>query len=62
VRLSPSEAISVRAAHLVERERVAEYRTRLRALAAERRDVRLLTSGPWPPYSFSEMSGPNRPR
>ena len=61
-RLSPSEAIFVRAAHLVERERVGEYRTRLRALAAGRRDLRLLTSGPWPPYSFSEMSGQNHPR
>lgn len=54
-RLSPSEAIFVRAAHLVERERIAEYRVRLRALAAERRDFRLLTSGPWPPYSFSDI-------
>lgn len=61
-RLSPSEAIFVRAAHLVERTRVAEYRTRLRALAAVRRDLRLLTSGPWPPYSFSEISGQNHPR
>jgi hypothetical protein len=62
VRLSPSEAIFVRAAHLVERGRVEEYRTRLRALAAGRPDLRLLTSGPWPPYSFSEMSGQNRER
>lgn len=61
-RLSPSDAIFLRAAHLVERERVAEYRTRLRALAAERRDLGLLTSGPWPPYSFSEMSGQNQLR
>ncbi|HEX8148685.1 MAG TPA: GvpL/GvpF family gas vesicle protein [Pyrinomonadaceae bacterium] len=61
-RLSPLEAIFVRAAHLVERGRVAEYRARLRALAAERQDLRLLTSGPWPPYSFSEMSGQNHPR
>lgn len=61
-RLSPSEAIFVRAAHLVERARVGEYRARLRALAAERKDLRVLTSGPWPPYSFSEMSGRNQPR
>ena len=59
-RVSPPEAIFVRAAHLVEREQVADYRAQLRALAAERRDLRLLTSGPWPPYSFSEMSGQNR--
>jgi hypothetical protein len=54
-RLSPSEAIIVRAAHLVERGRAAEYRARLRTLAAGRQDLRLLTSGPWPPYSFSEV-------
>ena len=52
-RLSPSEAIFVRAAHLVERARAEDYRARLRTLAAERRDLRLLASGPWPPYSFS---------
>ena len=55
VRLSPSEAIFVRAAHLVERARVEEYRARLRALAAGREDLRLLNSGPWPPYSFSDI-------
>ena len=56
-RLSPPEAIFVRAAHLVERGRVAEYRARLRARAAGRQDLRLLTSGPWPPYSFSDLKG-----
>lgn len=55
-RVSPSEAIFVRAAHLVERASVEEYRARLRTLAAARRDLRLLTSGPWPPYSFSEIN------
>lgn len=59
-RLSPPEAIFVRAAHLVERERVAEYRARLRALAAGRVDLRLLASGPWPPYSFSDVMGAKR--
>jgi hypothetical protein len=61
-RLSPPEAIFVRAAHLVERPHVADYRARLRALAAGRQDLRILVSGPWPPYSFSEISGRNRPR
>ena len=37
-RLSPSEAIFVRAAHLVERARVEEYRARLRTFAAARDD------------------------
>jgi hypothetical protein len=57
VRVSPSETIVVRAAHLVERGRVAEYRARLRELGARRTDLRLLTSGPWPPYSFSDIKG-----
>jgi hypothetical protein len=61
-RLSPPEAIFVRAAHLVENARVTEYRARLRTLAAERQDLRLLISGPWPPYSFSEISEQNRER
>jgi hypothetical protein len=56
-RVSPSEAIVVRAAHLVERAGVDEYRARLRSLAAGRHDLRLLTSGPWPPYSFSDIGG-----
>ena len=55
VRLNPSEAIVVRAAHLVGRGRVAEYRARLRALGAGREGLRLLASGPWPPYSFSDL-------
>lgn len=54
-RLSPSEAIVVRAAHLVERGRVALYRERVRALRSARAGVRLLTSGPWPPYSFAGL-------
>lgn len=54
-RLSMTKSLLVSAAHLVERERVAEYRVRLRTLAAERGNLRLLTSGPWPPYSFSDI-------
>ena|GEM_PF-344301 len=54
-RVSPSEAIVVRASHLVERERVEEYRESVRAARAERRGLQFLTSGPWPPYSFSEL-------
>jgi len=52
-RLRPAETIVVRAAHLVARASVADYRERLRTLRAERPDQRFLTSGPWPPYSFT---------
>lgn len=58
VELCPSAAASkllVRAAHLVERARLAEYRARLEAARAERgAALRFLTSGAWPPYSFSD--------
>ena len=56
-RVSPSEALFVRAAHLVERERLEEYRARVRELTAERANLHFLASGPWPPYSFSEIGG-----
>jgi hypothetical protein len=55
VRVRPSESLVVRAAHLVARGRVGEYRERLRTLRGERPDLRFLTSGPWPPYTFSEI-------
>jgi hypothetical protein len=55
VRVSPSEAIVVRASHLVERECIEAYRTSVRACGIERSWLQFLTSGPWPPYSFSEL-------
>jgi hypothetical protein len=61
VRVRPAGAIALSAAHLVERARVAEYRARLRALGAGRPGLRLLTSGPWPPYSFGEVKAEARP-
>lgn len=54
-RVLPSEALFVRAAHLVERARLEEYRARVRGLGAERADLHFLSSGPWPPYSFSDI-------
>lgn len=54
----PNEAIVVRAAYLVERSRLKEYRQRIAAARAEREGqagLRFLTSGAWPPYSFSDL-------
>lgn len=53
VEVNPAGSLVVRAAHLVARGSEEEYRERLRALAAGRADLRLMLSGPWPPYSFS---------
>ena len=53
--VQPAERIVVSAAFLVERERVAEYRERMNALGRERNELRFLTSGAWPPYSFTNL-------
>lgn len=55
VTVNPADAMVVRAAHLVERERVAQYRERVTSLSRERNDLRFLTSGAWPPYSFTHL-------
>lgn len=56
VRVAPAEALAVSAAYLVERARLAEYRGRVRAARAERGgSLKFLTSGAWPPYSFSDV-------
>jgi hypothetical protein len=54
VSVRPAAALVVAAAHLVERGRLAEYRARVREVLTERAALHFLTSGPWPPYSFTE--------
>lgn len=55
VTVNPSGALVVRAAHLVERGHVEEYRARVQLMGEERAGaLRFLTSGPWPPYSFGD--------
>ena len=44
----------VRAAYLVDREAVQEFTGTVTRLQAEQPRLRLLCTGPWPPYSFSE--------
>ncbi len=56
VTVEASKALVLRAAHLVERMRLDEYGERLRVLREEQQSrLRFLTSGAWPPYSFSEV-------
>lgn len=50
-----SESLVVRAAFLVERTRLQDYQQRVEEAKAERTSLRFLTSGPWPPYSFSNI-------
>ncbi len=56
VTVNPKGALVVRAAHLVGRGGVEEYRARVHLLGEERAgSLRFLTSGPWPPYSFGDV-------
>ena len=51
----PSEKLVVAAAHLVERDKIPQYKQIL-ALAKEKRpELHFLFSGPWPPYSFANI-------
>ena len=56
VRVRPSRGLAVKVAHLVERRRLDEYREILRLAREERRTLLFLTSGPWPPYSFCDLT------
>lgn len=50
-----SEKLVLSAAHLVERDKFADYREKLAGARAERPDLHFLLSGPWPPYSFANI-------
>ena len=55
VSVQPADRMVVRAAFLVGRDRVEEYRERIISLGRERNELRFLTSGAWPPYSFTHL-------
>jgi len=54
-RTLPSEVMVLAASHLVERARLRDYRARLAQAKEARSDLRFLTSGAWPPYSFCNL-------
>jgi Gas vesicle synthesis protein GvpL/GvpF len=56
VRVCPTEGMAISAAHLVARARLDEYRARIARARKDRSDLRFLTSGEWPPYSFCKLS------
>ncbi len=51
-----SGSLILAASYLVERARLDEYRKSLDEARGERGDLNFLTSGPWPPYSFSNIN------
>lgn len=55
VSLCPTEKLIVAAAHLVEREQLGTYRDRVGNARKLRPELHFLVSGPWAPYSFSNI-------
>lgn len=56
IEVRPNESLVVRAAFLVRREHLSDYQARVEEARKERAHLRFLTSGPWPPYSFSNIN------
>ncbi len=55
VTMRPSEKLVLAAAHLVERDKIPQYREKMTAARKNRRELHFLFSGPWPPYSFANI-------
>lgn len=56
VSVEPARSLVISAAHLVEKARLAEYREALKGARSERGELHFLTSGAWPPYSFTDLN------
>lgn len=55
IALCPTDKLIVAAAHLIRREQLADYRDRLAEARKTRPELHFLVSGPWPPYTFSNI-------
>ncbi len=55
VTMRPSEKLVLAAAHLVERDKIPQYREKMTVARKNRRELHFLFSGPWPPYSFANI-------
>jgi hypothetical protein len=55
VTIRPSEKLVLAAAHLVERDKIGQYKEKTAAARKNRPELHLLFSGPWPPYSFANI-------
>jgi len=53
-RSTETPTFALTAAYLVPQESVAAFRERIRAVEAAHRDLGIICTGPWPPYSFAE--------
>jgi len=55
VTLRSTERLFLSAAHLVERSKIEQYRSKITESRVNRPELRFLLSGPWPPYSFANI-------
>jgi hypothetical protein len=55
VTIRPSEKLVLAAAHLVERDKIGQYKEKTAAARKNRPELHFLFSGPWPPYSFANI-------
>ena len=55
VTIRPTERLVLTAAHLIEREKITEYRRKVAETCQNRPELHYLLSGPWPPYSFANI-------
>ena len=55
IKTNVTNRLILAAAHLVERAAIQQYRNKVQEARAQRSDLKFLTSGPWPPYSFANI-------
>lgn len=55
ITLRPAERLVLSAAHLVERNKITQYRDRVAEMRNKQTELHFLVSGPWPPYSFANI-------
>lgn len=55
VTIRPTERLVLSAAHLVERDKIAQYRKAAAETCQNRPELHFLLSGPWPPYNFANI-------
>jgi len=53
VRERPAPPAVLVAAYLVDADRVVDFRARADELGADRKDLQVVVTGPWPPYNFA---------
>ena len=55
VSVRPAEKLVLAAAHLVERDKIPQYKESVASARESRPELHFLLSGPWPPYSFANI-------